>query len=203
MCSASTKYSAPWQPDTERIAMKNFLAIFTLLAASLFVSSANADLIFVGSWDVADPDAPLWFDTPPDGPLAYTGQEAAALLFGGSAADYAISTVDDNVVNINNMAWYDIIGVGGAILAQDYFSKYLGLYYGPTDTYTSGIPTNAASSYIQDNLADLDARNYAFRRDQAARSAAAPASSPSVLTLLLAGLLGVAAARRRTVKQAA
>jgi hypothetical protein len=83
--------------------MRQYLAGFALAVILPFVSSANAALIFVGYWDVADPNAPIGSGTPPDGPLAYTGQEAAAFLFGGSASQYSISTVDDIVSNINNM----------------------------------------------------------------------------------------------------
>ena len=36
-----------------------------------------------------------------------SGQEAAALLFGGVASDYVISTVDTNSLNINFMAHVD------------------------------------------------------------------------------------------------
>lgn len=69
--------------------------------------------VYVGSWNVPNGEAPRWTDDPPNGPLAYTGQEAAALLFGGSAGDYAISTAGSDVALIDNQAWYDVIGVGG------------------------------------------------------------------------------------------
>ena len=83
---------------------------------------AQALPTYVGSWRVSD--GPSWSGTPPNGPLAYTGQEAAALLFGGSASDYRISTVDSNPLNIDDKAYYDIIGYGGVnIVADDYFSK--------------------------------------------------------------------------------
>ena len=84
--------------------MKQYLGVLALAVTIPFAGSANAALMFVGYWDVADTNAPIWSDTPPDGPLAYTGQEAAAFLFGGSASEYSISTVDETVVNINNMA---------------------------------------------------------------------------------------------------
>ncbi|WP_156255167.1 autotransporter-associated beta strand repeat-containing protein [Sandarakinorhabdus oryzae] len=115
--------------------------------------------LFAGAWQVGD--GPSWSGSPPNGPLAYTGQEAAALLFGGAPGDYVISTAGANVGLINNQAWYSIIGFGSAALAQDYFSKYLGLYYGPTDGYGSdaGQP---ASAYVNDNANGPGFTNYAF-----------------------------------------
>tara|TARA_R110002124_G_scaffold79785_6_gene211787 strand:- start:7235 stop:7768 length:534 start_codon:yes stop_codon:yes gene_type:complete len=171
--------------------MKHYVVILALLVAALsFSNAANAALMFVGYWDVADPSAPIWSDTPPDGPLAYTGQEAAALLFGGSASEYSISTVDDTVANINNMAWYDIIGFGGAIFAEDYSNKHLGQYYGPTNNFTIGDVGNSASAFVRDSLTQGVERNYAFKED------GVTVPEPSVLTLLLLGLTGVAAGRR-------
>jgi hypothetical protein len=122
---------------------------------------AKAALVFVGSWQVYDPSAPVWSGSPPNGPLAYTGQEAAALLFGGNPSDYVISTVDSNPANVNHMAWYDTIGIGGGIFAEDYDVKYLGLYYGPTSGY-SGVPVSerASSAFIRDNF--VTETNFAF-----------------------------------------
>lgn len=176
--------------------MKQYLAILIMLVTAPFMSAAHAGLIFVGYWDVADPNAPIWSDSSPNGPLAYTGQEAAALVFGGSASDYTISTVDDAVANINFMAWYDVIGVGGGVFAQDYSSKYLGQYYGPTGTFEPGNPGNAASAFVRDNLTQGVERNYAFRQDGSIDPNGVP--EPSMVSLLLLGLLGCALNRRRS-----
>ncbi|MCB1706173.1 MAG: PEP-CTERM sorting domain-containing protein [Halioglobus sp.] len=171
--------------------MKQFVSILVLALAALSMNnSAHAALIFVGYWDVADPSAPIWSDTPPDGPLAYTGQEAAALLFGGNASDYSISTVDDSVANINNMAWYDIIGYGGALFAEDYSNKYLGQFYGPTNDFTIGDVGGSASAFVRDNLTQGVERNYAFKDDGIS------VPEPSALALLLLGLACVVAGRR-------
>lgn len=65
--------------------------------------AANA-FVDVDEWNVGMSSAPIWSTSGSNAPLAYTGQEAAALLFGGLREDYAISTVDDNPGNINNLA---------------------------------------------------------------------------------------------------
>jgi hypothetical protein len=172
--------------------VKQYLALLALVATLSFAGAANAALIFVGAWDVADLQAPLWDEPFPTGPLAYTGQEAAALLFGGSPSDYTISTVDDTVANINYLAWYDVIGFGGAIFAQDYFNKYLGLFYGPVDNF-DGTINGSASAFVRDSLSQGVERNYAFRE-------AFPVPEPSALSLLLVGLALVAAASRRRTR---
>ena len=66
-----------------------------------FLSANNS---FVGSWQV---DAgPSWTTLP----TAYSGLTAAALLFGGSASDYFISTVNNNSANINHLTWVSTWG---------------------------------------------------------------------------------------------
>ena len=151
---------------------KNFLKVSSLVRCvapivlgsaviGFAANSAQALPTYVGSWDVSD--GPTWYGSPPDGPLAYTGQEAAALLYGGSPSDFRISTVDSNPLNINDQAYYDIIGYGPNIFADDYFNKYLGLYYGPTSNYPSGDINAPASTYIADNTIGFGLINYAFR----------------------------------------
>jgi hypothetical protein len=174
--------------------MKKYLGILTLLATTLFMSTANAGLIFVGSWDVYNDAAPMWSSAPPNGPPAYTGQEAAALLFGGNAADYSISTIDSSVANVNNLAWYDVIGTGGNVFAENYSNKYLGQYYGPTYSFIPGAPDNAASAFIRDNLSGENAINFAFINE------VPTVPEPTVLALLFPGLVGLAMMRRRPRK---
>lgn len=141
-------------------------------------------LAFAGQWQVDQ--GPDWFSSPPDGPLAYTGQEAAALLFGGNAADYQISTLGTDPALVNNQAWYSIIGVGGGTaLAQDYSSKYLGSFYGPTSGFTLNDPTNAASAYVDDNATGAAFTNYAFTGTGAAPGTLVKAGSG---TLILTGV---------------
>lgn len=154
-----------------------------LVTALIVATSTAGAQVFVGSWQVFHPNAPTWHSQP----LAYTGQEAAALLFGGLPSDYVISTVDDQASNINFSAWYDIIGFGGAIKPQDYFVKYEGQYYGPTNGYSQD-GTGAASAFVQDN--QVYQTNYAFRTTTTV-------PEPSTYALMAAGLAGVFFARRR------
>ncbi len=167
--------------------------MYKLLLASAMLASAipaTAAWVFVGSWAPYNDAAPFWDDPAyyPTGPLAYTGQEAAALLFGGDPGDYAISTVGEDPGAIDFMAWYDVIGIGGGVYAQDYFHKYLGLYYGPPETYTGG---EAASAFIRDNF--VDALNYAFVWEDGT------VPEPAAWAMMISGfgLVGSALRRRR------
>lgn len=164
------------------------------LAASITSLAQAITFTYVGSWDVYDnPNALPWAGSPPNGPLAYTAQEAAALIFGGSAADYAISTVSSLVSDINNMAHYDVIGYGHNLFAEDYNNKYLGLYYGPTSGYPFGDPNAPASALVKDNLSGYGAVNYAFRisdRNQVP-------DSGNTLALLGGGFIALLAVSRR------
>lgn len=170
--------------------LKTLMLAATLTFASITAHAAS--YTFVGSWDVYNDAAPVWNSTPPNGPLAYTGTEAAALLFGGNASDYVISTIDNNVANINFTAWYDVIGFGGATFAQDYSNKYLGQFYGPTSGYDFGNPNTFASAFIRDNLQGDNAINFAFRINQVN---AVPV--PAAAWLFGTGLLGLAGLRRK------
>lgn len=80
--------------------MVKFGALVALsIAAATSTSATAATYVYVGSWHVGD--GPDFRDNPP----TYTGQEAAVLLFGGVAGDYAISTIDNQVSDINHMAF--------------------------------------------------------------------------------------------------
>ncbi len=61
-------------------------------------------LNFVGQWRVDD--GPSFSDLP----AALTGQEVAALLFGGEPGDYQISTAGPLVEDVNRRAWVSVYG---------------------------------------------------------------------------------------------
>jgi autotransporter-associated beta strand protein len=97
--------------------------------------------------------------TPYGGPSWTTGTaptlsatEAAALLFGGSAIDYRISSVSNQVADIDDMAWYDVYAIGRSLFSSTYKvdGNGDGFYNQPGDT----------SAYVSDNF--VNDTNYAF-----------------------------------------
>nr|WP_256731250.1 autotransporter-associated beta strand repeat-containing protein [Sphingomonas sp. dw_22] len=109
------------------------------------ISGAAGSIEYAGSWQVDD--GPSW-DT---NPAVLSGQEAAALLFGGDAGDYAISTVSNNASDINHMAWGDTYAGPILTVAEDYKVDEGAPGYSQTGDF---------STYVRDHLADNV--NYAF-----------------------------------------
>lgn len=163
--------------------MKTFLMAAVALAASACATVAEA-ATFVGSWRVDQ--GPNWATVP----AALSGQQAAALLFGGNASDYSISTVDANAANINNKAWVSVWFASsfpdcptgfpcGRIVDEDSVTSTGGLYANPGDT----------SAYVQDWAVGPEFVNYAFID--------ARIPEPGTWALLITGFGMVGATMRR------
>lgn len=163
------------------------IRLMTAAAALALATPAFAtSYVYAGSWGVDD--GPSWTDNP----LAYSAVGAAALLFGGSASDYAISTVDNDPLNINHMAHYNVIGVGPADFAENYFRGTEGVTH-YQDVYIGDPSTDTVSAYVHDF--GSNGRNYAFRITNSV-------PEPASWALMLGGfgLVGMAMrVRRKTV----
>ena len=159
-----------------------------IAALVLAAGSASASTYtYVGSW--APADGVNWTTNP----LAYSGLGAAALLFGGSASDYAISTVDDQVADINFMANYEVIGIGSRVFAQDFFRGVEGVTH-YQDVYVFDESIDTVSTYVQDF--GNQNRNYAFRIDGGV-------PEPATWAMMLVGFGGLGVAMRSRRRQAA
>ena len=92
------------------------------------------------------------------------------------------------------MGWYSVIGYGSAELPENYSSKYLGQYYGPTVGFPVNDPNAPASAYVWDNAQGDRYTNYAFRLDNAV-------PEPATWAMMLIGFGAVGAAMRRRKSQ--
>lgn len=167
--------------------MKHLLGSMACAMLLASTSAHAASYVYVGSWNLGD--GPYWGTNP----QVYSGQEAAAFLFGGQASDYAISTVSSDVADINFSTWLDGWGDGftyadsGTPASQSY----------SLDTGGGGYNSNpgsysAYSAYIGDHFGPGSGyTNYAFR----VVGGAVPESA--TWAMLMIGFGGVAAAMRK------
>lgn len=181
------------------------VACLAAAAFGLLFLANNAQALtysFVGSWQVGD--GPNWTSNPP----VYSGQEAAALLFGGAASDYAISTAGSNPADINFSAWLDgwsdayTYADSGNPAPQNYSLDLSGLGYNGCQTAGITCDQSAYSAYVGDHFVnDSTYTNYAFSisGNQAVSPVPLPESFPLFLSAL--SVLGLIGWRRARVKQ--
>jgi hypothetical protein len=159
------------------------LPFFKLLLLLALAGQMFAAPVYVGSFEVDD--GPNWNTVPP----AYTGQEAAALIFGGTASDYWIS-VDSSLdpATITRTAWYSTYAGAcgstfpcGTVYAEDYVHNSGGLYQGSGDV----------SAYVWDWAQGAQYTNYVWT----AESGRVP--EPGAWTLMGAGLVALAFLRQK------
>ena len=135
----------------------NLKTLLASAAATLALSAGAANAVtyvFAGSWLIGD--GPSAF---PAAPTVLSGVETAALLFGGTAADYVISSIDSSVANINFMARVDGFGPAtnfNTVVAQDFKADVGAAGYGQVGDF---------SAYVKDHQpVGVDVgRNFAFR----------------------------------------
>lgn len=165
--------------------MKKMILSALALGGTAMAGAANAATVYVGSFQV-DQGA-NWTTNP----TVYSAAEAAALLFGGVAANYDISTAGNSVSAINNLGWYSTWGIGGGQQYNENFKVDLGApgYNAP------GGSNTAVSAYVDDNAIGSTYTNYVFRIDGVA--GAVPESSTWMMMLAGFGLAGGAMRYRR------
>ncbi len=180
--------------------MKQTFAAVSALALMMGAAAADAaTYTYVGSWYVGE--GPTWSTNPG----VYSGQEAAALLFGGTASQYAISTIDSNVANINFSTFVD--GWGDSQYLTTAVSHSFSLVTGTGYNDPGGTGTSY-SAYVLDHSCGQrygnpgascegsQGLNYAFR------IAAVPEPASWGLMIVGFGLVGATLRTRRTVAAA-
>lgn len=153
-------------------------------------SAFAAAYTYVGSWVLGQGPA-YWTN-----PQVYSGQEAAALLFGGSASQYVISTAGTDPGLINFSAWLDGWGdpvtyaASGNPAAQNYSLDTGGSGYNSNPGYRTSY-----SAYIYDHFdgSNPTYTNYAFL--------VTGVPEPSTWAMMILGFSGVGFIAYRRRKQ--
>ena len=141
---------------------------------------------------------PYWWRA---NPAVYNAVEAAAVLFGGSPSQYAISTIGTNPLTINNLAYVD--GWGDPQYLTTPVSQTYKLDLGAPGYNAPGGDGTAYSALVFDHGPSFpNAINYVFRQDAPPTN---PVPVPAGMILALSGLpaLGFAGWVRRRFTTAA
>ncbi len=169
------------------------LMVPAALLLTLGVSAMNSAgaQTYVGSWDLANVGGGyggpyVWTADP----TVYNAKEAAAVLFGGVASDYVISTVDSNPMDINHLAFVDGWGDDQYLFNPQSESFSVGTHYNSDHTNT-GLVTYSALVVDHAPFDGGSFVNYAFRVDGMVPEPGAYA------TLLGLGVTGAGALLRR------
>ena len=170
--------------------MKRFTRFCAISAMALVVSLPVAAQTYVGSYVLGN--GPDWMTNPP----VYSGQEAEALLFGGNASDYLISTNSNTTDpgSITRTAWYD----GWGIECAEHEQTYKVDDGAPGYNDPSGEAT-AVSAYVKDHSCGASLTNYVWRAAPAGVVNPVPTLQEWALLstmLMLAGVAGVMLRRR-------
>lgn len=175
--------------------MRNLLKALAAVACIAIAGPAAAvSYVYVGSWDLGE--GPSWTTNPG----TYSGIETAALLFGGSPGDYAISTIDDNPANINFSTWLDgwadpnTYALNGTPAAEVFSLDLTGMGYDGCNVPGQVIPCfqSAYSAYVQDHFTPGSGfTNYAF--------STVVVPLPAAGLMLLGGIGGLLAVGRRRI----
>lgn len=153
-----------------------------LSSAQTFVGSftTNGSVITFADGTTTSRNAAHWTSNP----QVFSGLDAAALIFGGTASQYLVSTEREF---IDNLAWYDGWGDhAGLKQASSYKLDSTGLGYNGCNVNFTSCTKSAYSAYISDGFSGT---NYVYL--------AAAVPEPETYALLLAGLGVVGAAMRR------
>ncbi len=171
--------------------------------SSLLCCSAHAaKYTYVGSWAVAD--GPRWGggDVAPGNTPPLSGQEAAAYLFGGSAEDYAISTLGSDPSTINFKSFLDGFADTEYLInpAPEDFVESSGPDYAyGYGNYSAYVFDHACGVYYCVAGGGEKAINYAFLISHVPLPASAPMFGSALLALVGLGF-GI---RRRSAREGA
>lgn len=152
------------------------LAGLAMVAAS---SAASASYTYLGSFLLGD--GAYWGTNP----LCVSGLDMAVSLYGGTTADYAISTVSSNPLDIDFKAWTDSWGIHPPVQSPQGYK--LGTFYDEQD----GVFGSTTSAFVRDSASagDTTYTSFIFHTD------AVP--EPSSVAALGLGALVVLKRRRK------